>query len=591
MDAKHTSWMQAAVDLKALIVTAIGTEHCATVASTHPNGALRNCSALFIMEWLETEYGTIESHHVTERLATLDVVLTSSDQWPAHAAFFTTTIRRLRMAERRLPITIVPSDQALFIRLKASFANLREFDTSMGTFMSTNCTIQSQTCDRLVAFLKTQKGFIRSQATSAQFAGSMQSPAPAPAPQQQQQRQSRKQRKGRKGRSPSPSTAAPAMDAHAFAAMMSQYLQPPMHHPHLPPPQPFGQPYVHPHYGFAMQQPPSAPLPPGLGAPKYCYIHGYTMSTRGHDGIGCNVMKNGPQYTDAMKRATSHLDCPGGSTNNVVCMNTIASVSAHVGKSPSPPSSISRDKHACHPMTTLPPALPASGSEGYNNTATLTDVRPELPSVFPNLYLPSSLPSPPRHVSTPEGRATVPLPATPARLAYAHPNQFEPLSSDDDDENCEGETTDYTSRFTAMLSSNLSTDPAICDSGCTSILVRASFLQSILHLYTPDSSLPPALFKIPDGTILTATSGGHLHLPSRPPVPIYSLPDTSLSLITLSVCLPSLLLTPTPFSLPLPSVFTPPLLLLLFSPAPSPTRLDCGSSTSLLLPAPHLLSQ
>jgi hypothetical protein len=44
------------------------------------------------------------------------------------------------------------------------------------------------------------------------------------------------------------------------------------------------------------------------------------MPTRGHDGIGCNVMKNGPQYTDAMKRATSHLDCPGGSTNNVVCM-------------------------------------------------------------------------------------------------------------------------------------------------------------------------------------------------------------------------------------------------------------------------------
>ena len=149
--------------------------------------------------------------------------------------------------------------------------------------------------------------------------------------------------------------------------------------------------------------------------------------------------------------------------------------------------------------------------------------------MFHNVHLPSSLPPPPRHASTPEGRATAPLPATPSRLACAHPNQFESLSSDDDDENCEGETTDYTSRFTAMLSSNLSTDPAICDSGCTSILVRASFLQSILHLYTPDSSLPPALFKIPDGTILTATSGGHLHLPSRPPVPIYSLPDTSLS--------------------------------------------------------------
>jgi hypothetical protein len=68
------------------------------------------------------------------------------------------------MAERRLPmqVSIVPSDQALFIRLKAPFANLREFDTSMGTFMSTNCTMQSQTCGRLIAFLKTQKGFIRS---------------------------------------------------------------------------------------------------------------------------------------------------------------------------------------------------------------------------------------------------------------------------------------------------------------------------------------------------------------------------------------------------------------------------------------------
>jgi hypothetical protein len=265
LDAKHTSWVKAGVDLKALIITAIGTEHCATVASTHANGALRNCPALFIMEWLETEYGTIESQHVTERLATLDVVLTSSDQWPAHAAFFTTTIRRLRMAERRLPITIVPSDQALFIRLKASFANLREFDTSMGTFVSTNCTMQSQTCERLVAFLKTQKGFIRSQATSAQFAGGAQPPpAPAPAPaQQQQQRQSRRQRKGRKGRSPSPS---PSME-QAFAALMSQHVQLPVPHPHLPPPQLFGQPYVHPHYGFASQQPPTAPLPPGLGAP------------------------------------------------------------------------------------------------------------------------------------------------------------------------------------------------------------------------------------------------------------------------------------------------------------------------------------
>jgi hypothetical protein len=113
LDAKNALWVKAGVDLKTLITNAIGTGHCATAASTHTNGALRNCSALFIMEWLETECGTIEPHHVTERLATPDVALASSDQWLAHAAFFTTTTRRLRVAEPRLPITIVPSDQAL----------------------------------------------------------------------------------------------------------------------------------------------------------------------------------------------------------------------------------------------------------------------------------------------------------------------------------------------------------------------------------------------------------------------------------------------------------------------------------------------
>jgi hypothetical protein len=75
LDAKHALWVKAGVDLKALVVAAIGTEHCSTVASTHTNGALRNCSALFIMEWLESEHGIIESQHVTERLATLGVVL------------------------------------------------------------------------------------------------------------------------------------------------------------------------------------------------------------------------------------------------------------------------------------------------------------------------------------------------------------------------------------------------------------------------------------------------------------------------------------------------------------------------------------
>jgi hypothetical protein len=37
LDAKHTSWVQACVDLKALIVTAIGTERCESIASAHPN--------------------------------------------------------------------------------------------------------------------------------------------------------------------------------------------------------------------------------------------------------------------------------------------------------------------------------------------------------------------------------------------------------------------------------------------------------------------------------------------------------------------------------------------------------------------------
>ena len=323
-DVRHTEWVQAAVDLKNLIVAAIGTEHCATIAATHPNGALRNCSARFIMDWIELEYGTIESHHITERLASLDVVLTSVDQWPAHAAFFATTIRRLRIAERRLPISIVPSDQNLFHRLKSSFANLREFDASMSTFMTSNCTIQSQTCERLTAFLKTQKGFIRSQATSAQFAGSSsQAPAPAPARQQQQQRrQPGKKQKNRNRRNQSPS---PTTDT-IVAALMSQFLQPqypPMYptltqpapsappgdfplstqpqypqappHPYQPPPQ-NPQYHVHPHYGFAAPQPQQQQQQQqGLGIPKFCFVHGYTLSPRGHDGMGCNVMRNDPQ--------------------------------------------------------------------------------------------------------------------------------------------------------------------------------------------------------------------------------------------------------------------------------------------------------
>ena len=52
---------------------------------------------------------------------------------------------------------------------------------------------------------------------------------------------------------------------------------------------------------------------------------------------------------------------------------------------------------------------------------------------------------------------------------------------------------EHATRFVNALSSFLSSDPAMCDSGCSSILVRESFLSSISHLYKP-ASLSPCSF-------------------------------------------------------------------------------------------------
>jgi hypothetical protein len=140
LDAEHALWVEAGVDLKTLVVSAIGAEHFSTVASTHTNGALRNCSALFIMEWLESEHGTIESQHATERLAALDVALASSDQWPAHAAAFTTTIRRLRVAER-LPSPIPPFISSILCQScwNFSFPSCQGRPLSLATFKMATC--------------------------------------------------------------------------------------------------------------------------------------------------------------------------------------------------------------------------------------------------------------------------------------------------------------------------------------------------------------------------------------------------------------------------------------------------------------------
>jgi hypothetical protein len=94
----------------------------------------------------------------------------------------------------------------------------------------------------------------------------------------------------------------------------------------------------------------------------------------------------------------------------------------------------------------------------------------------------------------------------------------------------------------------------LVDSGATHVLLRESVLPSLAHLMRP-AKIPPIPFPFPNGSILTAQSGGHLHFPRFPfPVPLWSAPDASLPhfLLAISPLLQtsgSCLLTPTTLSI------------------------------------------
>jgi hypothetical protein len=109
---------------------------------------------------------------------------------------------------------------------------------------------------------------------------------------------------------------------------------------------------------------------------------------------------------------------------------------------------------------------------------------------------------------------------------------------------------------------SITPSPILADSGATHVLLRESVLPSLAHLMRP-ASLPPIPFTLPNGSILTARSGGHLHFPRLPfPVPFWTAPDTSLShsLLAISPLLQSsgsCLLTPTTLSILAPGDPTP----------------------------------
>ena len=104
--------------------------------------------------------------------------------------------------------------------------------------------------------------------------------------------------------------------------------------------------------------------------------------------------------------------------------------------------------------------------------------------------------------------------------------------------------------------------PILADSGATHVLLRESVLPSLAHLMRP-ATLPPMPFTLPNGSLLTAQSGGHLHFPRLPfPVPFWSAPDSVLShsLLAISPLLQtfgSCLLTPTSLSIFAPGDPTP----------------------------------
>ena len=82
----------------------------------------------------------------------------------------------------------------------------------------------------------------------------------------------------------------------------------------------------------------------------------------------------------------------------------------------------------------------------------------------------------------------------------------------------------------AMSVTDAEHDSIIVDTGATSVLLRESMLEHLANIYTASTTLPPAIFDLPDGGTLRATSGGHLRFPGHPhPIPCYVCPDTVLS--------------------------------------------------------------
>ncbi len=132
---------------------------------------------------------------------------------------------------------------------------------------------------------------------------------------------------------------------------------------------------------------------------------------------------------------------------------------------------------------------------------------------------------------------TFPLPHTvihPCHTShFSHPNPFATLESDDSD--------DESNETPPAFLCSITPSPILADSGAMHVLLRESVLPSLSHLMRP-FTLPPMPFTLPDGSILTAKSGGHLHFPRFPfPVPFWSAPDSSLahSLLAISPLLQS----------------------------------------------------
>jgi hypothetical protein len=157
LDKQHAAFKRAHATLKKAIVASIGTDLCSAIAASHTTGFLRNCSALFMIDWLDAKYGTMQSKHVDQVLDTPAVTLKSSSEFPAHSAHFSLTVRRLRAAEKLATTSFVPTDQQLFTLLKQSFAHLPEFKKSMDAFNTSKTGMANQTFEKLSAFLDDQE--------------------------------------------------------------------------------------------------------------------------------------------------------------------------------------------------------------------------------------------------------------------------------------------------------------------------------------------------------------------------------------------------------------------------------------------------